>query len=122
MIKKFNLFESVKDEIRKYAIILNNVHDAIEVTNILLFLGFETYSKTPEQVTISYRGSQYKFYEPYDENGYQMGAYTKYIRISIEKFRELTGNKKYKKIERPDIDPYGEDDWGFIQNESLNNS
>ena len=33
--------------------------------------------------------------------------------IDYEQFLEIVGIKNFKKIERPEVDPYGEEDWGY---------
>lgn len=103
-----NPFEFLKE----YNIVFNNVLEARHILKILKELNFTLYENDPIDREIVYWGAMVKGFK----NDFCLGKPTanNNPQITYEEFIKITNNDgKIKRILKPDIDPFGEEDWGY---------
>jgi len=116
----------MEEILKKYRIDFNTPEEAVEISNILLNLGIAVYG--PENIIDHIKKDHWDcfIYEDYDD-GFEpaftlakIEYFTELESIDYKKFMDIIKNiKKYKKIENPKIDPYGEEDWGWSLDEKI---
>jgi hypothetical protein len=113
--------KNIREYISKQIIEFNDIKQLSDVFYILLSFDFDVYNKIGIKQEI--------------ENGYMDKSYNAFTyktnifvrtrevsTISYEAFMTLVYcNKKIKKIDNPDLDPYGEEDWGWKIEEQVEN-
>ena len=112
--------------VRGFIIKYNNVEEALEIANILSEYDYEVY----EYDYIYKDAPHWDCFIPfnYDDDdldydfclarySYFKDKYKDKI-IDYDEFLNRIGHKKRKKLEKPELDPFGEEHWGYIQ-ESL---
>ena len=96
--------------IKNCSLLYKNKDEMINIASELKKHGIKTYTDIYDMTF------QYKYYY-YDEDEKSfvrsISNNRSYLKeLDYSEFMELVG-KKFKKIERPEIDPYGEEDWGY---------
>ena len=115
MIKKYTSYvnESKEDYeyLKKYVIYYDNLSDCVLIGNTLNDLGLSVFdyenigSENWRNFNCFCKGYRFDFTQA-NKSGLSRGR----REVNIDEFLELIKNKP-KIIERPDIDPYGEEDW-----------
>lgn len=101
------------ENLLNYVYFYKNKDEMIKLAKFFLLFGYETY--------IPISGMDFDFYYYFYEEKYgkflrSRASYSGKIMIKYDDVKDIV--EKYEKIERPDIDPYGEDDWGFAKKEN----
>lgn len=117
---------SQDDKFFKTCISYENANQAVEIADKLVELGYKIYSYNGIGNTANeWTGFSPPIGDDYDYDfvlsTINHNVYRDYKKINYEEFFTMLGVDATKriKIERPDVDPYGEEDWGFeIKNES----
>lgn len=120
MIIRFDLFEQRDPHLRTAlgldgcAIRFNNSDEMMIVVDILTKLGLKIYNY--DEIILRKNASDYKWFIPTSGDDFVRTSAefpdAKHY-LSFDEFVNKYSNKKFVKIENPEMDPYGEEDWGY---------
>jgi hypothetical protein len=112
--------KEIFDLLKGTAILYETKQEMYDIATTLTNLGFDIYTKLGNLGELDFEAYYYESSEQSFVRTRNPKRYTQ-KQITYKDFMFML-SKKHRKIERPDIDPLGEDDWGYEEIKETNKS